>query len=174
MRLRPRQNVERERQQPVARQDGGRLVVFLVRGRLAAAQIVIVHRGQVVMRKRIAVHELQRCAGHQGALARRLEQRGGFDHEERPQPLAAREAHVAHGLHQPRRARALLGKHRPIEQAFEQALDIGSDTVEALSKHRPGILGVSHHSCPADWLFRFQNQQVTGVAATRNEFVWLT
>src|SRR5262249_29960912 len=39
-----RQNVEGESQKPVAREDGGSLVEFAVRGGLAPAQFVIVHR----------------------------------------------------------------------------------------------------------------------------------
>ena len=144
MRLRPRQNVEREREQSVAGKDRGRLVELLVRGRAPAAQVVIVHRGQIVVRQRIAVHELERGAGHQRALARRLEQRGGLDHQERAQPLSAGEAHVAHRVHQPLRARALLGKRRIVEQALEHALDIGGDTIEALPERRSGVGHIIH------------------------------
>ena len=39
-----RQNVERQRQQSVAREDRGRLVELLVRGRPPAPQVVVVHR----------------------------------------------------------------------------------------------------------------------------------
>ena len=128
MRLRPRQDVEGERQQPVAGEDRGRLVERLVRGRPAAPQVVIVHRGQVVMHERIAVHEFERGAGHQGALARRLEQRRGLDHQERPQPLAAAEAHIAHRIHQALRPRALLGQRRRRRAAGRAALSMSVAT----------------------------------------------
>ncbi len=144
VRLLPRQHIEGERQQSVAGEDRGRLVELPVRGRPPAAQIVIVHRGQVVVRQRIAVHELERGARHQGALARRLEQRGGLDHQERAQPLSAREAHVAHRVHQALRAGALLGERRVIEQALQHALDIGRDTIEALPERRAGVGHIIH------------------------------
>ena len=167
MRLGPRQHVEREREQTVAGKDRGRLVELLVRGRTAAAQIVIVHRGQVVVRQRIAVHELERGAGHQRALARRLEQRRGLDHQERAQPLSAGEAHVAHRIHQPLRARALLGKRRIVEQALEHALDIGGDTIEALPERRSGVGHVVHVwssvSGPKISSLRLPSQAVSGL-----------
>ena len=58
-------DVEGQRQQRVAGQDGGRLVEGLVHGRLAAAQIVVVHRRQVVMDEGIAVHAFERRADAQ-------------------------------------------------------------------------------------------------------------
>ena len=79
MGLRPRQDVEGEGQQAVAGEDRGRLVERLVHGRPAAAQIVVVHRRQVVMHQRIAVHEFDRGAGHQRVLAPDAEQRRGLD-----------------------------------------------------------------------------------------------
>ena len=75
MGLRTRQNVEGEGQQAVAGENRGRLVEFLVRGRLAAPQVVVVHRRQIVMHQRIAVHAFERRARHQRALARHVEQR---------------------------------------------------------------------------------------------------
>ena len=80
-----RQQVEREGQQAVAGQDRRRLVERLVGGRLAAAQIVIVHRRQVVVHQRIAMHAFERGAGQQRALARHVEQVGAL----RPAETAA-------------------------------------------------------------------------------------
>ena len=91
------------------------------------------------MRERIAVHAFERGAGHQRALARRLEQRRGLDHEERAQPLAAAERDVAHRVHQPLRARALLGERRVAEQPAEQRLGVGRDAVEALPERGAGV-----------------------------------
>ena len=59
-RLSPRRGFEGERQQAVAREDGGRLVEGPVHRRLAAPEIVIVHRRQIVMDQRIAVHAFER------------------------------------------------------------------------------------------------------------------
>ena len=109
VRVFPRQDVEGEREQPVAREDRRRLIESLVRGRPPAPQIVIVHRRQVVVRERVTMHELERGAGHQCALARRLEQGCGLDHQERPQPFSAAEADMAHCVHQALRPRTLTG-----------------------------------------------------------------
>ena len=92
MSLGPRQHVESKGEQPVAGQDRGRLVELLVRGGPAAAEIVVVHRRQVVMHQRVAVHELDGGAGHQRMLALDAEQRGRLDRQKGPQPFAAAEA----------------------------------------------------------------------------------
>ena len=52
-------DVEGKRQQAVAGKDGRRLVEGLVHGGLAAAQIVIVHRRQVIVDERIAVNAFE-------------------------------------------------------------------------------------------------------------------
>ena len=72
-----RDDVERKRQQAVAGQDRGRLVERLVGGRPAPPQVVVVHRRQVVVHQRIAVHALQRGADHRapGSAARRTARR---------------------------------------------------------------------------------------------------
>jgi hypothetical protein len=173
MRLGPRQNVERQGQQPVARQDRGRLVERLVRGRPSAPKIVIVHRRQVVMRERVAMHAFERRAGHQGVPARRLEQRGGLDHEKRPQPFAAAERHMAHRIHQPLRACALLGEHGVVEQQAEQRFGVGRNAVEALPERRSGVDHVVH--VRRLWVgIQSGNQQVGGDPASRNGPNWLT
>ena len=144
MRLRSRQDVEREGQQAVARQDRRGLIVLLVCGRPAAAEIVIVHRRQVVMRKRITVHAFECGAGHQRLLARRLEQGGGLDHEKRAQPLAAAERHVAHRVHDALRPRALPIERRRAEQPIEQALGVGGALIEPLPELALRVGGVVH------------------------------
>ena len=58
--IRTSQNFEREGQQPIAGQNCGRLVELLVDRRQAAAQVVVVHRGQIVMDQRIAMDALER------------------------------------------------------------------------------------------------------------------
>ena len=63
------EDVEGKRQQAVAGEDGGRLVEGAVHGRLAAAQIVVVHRRQVVMDQRVAVHAFERRRDAQRRLA---------------------------------------------------------------------------------------------------------
>ena len=70
MRFLARQNVEGEGEKAVAGEDRGRFVEFAMRGRLAAAQFVIVHGRQIVMDQRIAMHAFKRRARHQGAFCR--------------------------------------------------------------------------------------------------------
>ena len=62
---RDRQDLEGERQQRVAGKDGRRLVEGPVDGGTSAPDIVVVHRGKVVMHQRIAVHAFQRRGGIQ-------------------------------------------------------------------------------------------------------------
>ena len=78
------QDLEGERLQSVARQNGGGFVEGAVGGRLSPPQIVIVHRRQVVMDQRIGVHAFDRRAGaHRPAVraperARRLDDEKGL------------------------------------------------------------------------------------------------
>ena len=58
-----RQQLERQRLQRVAGEDRGRLVEGLVAGRAAAAQVVVVHRRQVVVDQAIAVDQLDGAGG---------------------------------------------------------------------------------------------------------------
>ena len=93
-----RQHLEGQRLQGVAGQDRGRLVELLVTGGLAAPQIVVVHRRQVVVDQRIGVQEFDGAGGAQGGQRADLEQRCAGQHEERAQPLAAAQARIAHRL----------------------------------------------------------------------------
>ncbi len=49
---------KRLRQQRIARENRERLTVDDVHGRPAAAELVVVHRGEVVVHERVRVHEL--------------------------------------------------------------------------------------------------------------------
>ena len=91
------------------------------------------------MRERIAVHAFERGARHQGALARRLEQDCGLDHQERAQPLASAQTHMAHRLHQALRTRALVGQRGRVEQPLEQALCVSGHSIEPLPERRCGV-----------------------------------
>ena len=57
--------VERQRQQRVAREDRGRFAERLVVARASPAEVVVVHRGQVVVNQRVAVHQLDGAAREQ-------------------------------------------------------------------------------------------------------------
>ena len=93
-------DVEGIGQQPVAGQNGGGLVEGLVDGGTATAQIVVVHRRQVVMDQRIAMDHFQRASRAENAFALDSEQPRGLRQQEGPQPLAAAERSIAHGFEQ--------------------------------------------------------------------------
>ena len=82
MHLRSRQNIEGDGQQRIAGEDGCRLVEGLMHRRPAAAQVVVVHGGQIIVNQGIAVHAFERGAGHERALARNREQGAGLSHQE--------------------------------------------------------------------------------------------
>ena len=62
-RLRVRRNLERDRQQSVARQDRDRVSENFVTGRTTAAQIIVVHAGQIIVNERIGVDAFNRAGG---------------------------------------------------------------------------------------------------------------
>ena len=102
------EDLEGERLQRVAGEDGGRLVEGAVGGRPAAPQVVVVHRRQIVVDQRIGVQALDRGAGAEAARASaRPSARAVSIDQEGPQPLAAAERRIAHGLEEPPRARRL-------------------------------------------------------------------
>jgi len=77
-------DVEGERQQGIAGEDRGGVVIGLVQRGPAPAQIAVVHRRQIVMDQRIAVDAFQRGAGQQSGLPRDTEHGRALDHQERP------------------------------------------------------------------------------------------
>jgi hypothetical protein len=103
MRRRVGHELEGERLKRVAGEDRGRLVEAAVHRRLAAAQVVVVHGGEVVVNEGVAVQELKRGAGlqHAGLLMTKHPRR--LDQEKRPQPLAARQHGMAHRRDEARR-----------------------------------------------------------------------
>ena len=72
-------------QKRVARQDRRRLVKLLVAAWLTAAQVIIIHRWQIVMDQRIAVHHFNSSRDPKGRTARYLEQGCGTQHQKRAQ-----------------------------------------------------------------------------------------
>ena len=65
-----RKRFERQRQQRIARQNGGRFAEFLVAGGLAAPQVIVVERGQVVVNQRVGVNEFERARDRQNRSRR--------------------------------------------------------------------------------------------------------
>jgi hypothetical protein len=117
VRRRRGQQLERQRQQRVSRQDRGPFVEGLVHGGLTAAQIVVVHGRQVVVNERIAVHALERRRRFQRGLMCNAEQAGALEHQKGTQPLAAAESPQPHGLDQPMRGAARRPHRRDARQA---------------------------------------------------------
>jgi hypothetical protein len=64
----------------------------------AAPEIVVVHAGQIVMHQRIGVQHLDRGCGTQRPRVVDAEQPRAMLHQERAQPLAARERRIAHRI----------------------------------------------------------------------------
>jgi monofunctional glycosyltransferase len=112
-------------QQAVAGEDGCRLVKGLVDGRLAAAQVVIVHGRQVVMDQRIAVQTLKGCANAGGHNAVSGKQGGCFRHQKGPQPLAAVQRAVAHGCNEHLRTGDFVHPDASAQKVGQQALRLG-------------------------------------------------
>ena len=91
---------EGQRQQGVAGQEGDGLAELLVAGGLAAAQVVVVERGQVVVDERVGVDELQGAGQVVDAPKLRsllAQGGGGFEAKDGTEALAAGEDGVAHG-----------------------------------------------------------------------------
>ena len=101
MPLRRRHRLEGKGEEGIADQDRRRLVEGDMAGRLAAAEVVVIHRRQVVVNQGIGVHHLDGGGGVDGPGARHLEEAGTREHQEGPEPLAAREEGIAHRLEEP-------------------------------------------------------------------------
>ena len=90
--------------EPVPGQDRDVLAERAVAGRPAAAQVVVVHRRQVVVDQAVGVDQLERGRERQHAVLVLDRPRRG-QREDRADALAAREQAVAHGLLQAGRGR---------------------------------------------------------------------
>jgi hypothetical protein len=95
------QYLEPERQQGIAGEHCRGFVEGAMHGRLAAAEIVIVHARQIVVDERMDVHAFHRDCRSQRIGSLDLEERRGGNHKERPKPLPATDGCVAHRLMKP-------------------------------------------------------------------------
>ena len=123
---------EGEGQERIAGEDGGRLVEGLMDGRAAAAEVVVVHRRQVVVDQRIAMDQLDGGGGGEAELGGDAQHPGGLDEKERPQPLAALERAVPHGGDQPLGRSAGAGERPRPEKRIERPLDFGGVSCQLL------------------------------------------
>ena len=115
-------DVEGDGEKRVAGEDGGRLVERTVHGRPAAAEVVIVHRRQVVVDEAVAVDAFERRGGGDDRLAAPAEQPRRLDQEERAETLAAAEHGVAHRGDEPLRPFRLVARRVGREEAVERRL----------------------------------------------------
>ena len=99
MGLRVAENLERKGQQSVTGQNGRRLVEGDMAGGLAAAQVVVVHRRQIVVHQGVAMDAFKSGARAQGACLGHVEQARTLHDEKRPQPFALRQRRIAHSFH---------------------------------------------------------------------------
>ena len=143
------QHIEGEGQQTVARQNGGCLAEGLVDGRAAAAHVVVVHRGQVVMHQRVAMHHLQ-CTGRaHRAVFRHAEQRRRLHQQEGPQPLAAAKRAMADRGEQGGRAGGFARQWRWLQQGVEAGLEGGPEVFELPGEG--GGVGHSNFHLDGEW-----------------------
>ena len=117
--LEARQDVEGHGEQRVAGKDRGRLVEGAMQGRAAAAQVVVVHRRQVVVDEAVGVDAFERGGGLGNRRSGGAEEARGFDQDEGPETLAGGECRVAHGLAQPVRPGDLARERRRCEKPVE-------------------------------------------------------
>jgi hypothetical protein len=110
--------------------DRGRLIEHPVCGRTPAAQVVVVHRRQIVVHQRVAMNAFERGAGEQRLYAWDIEQCGGLRHQKRTHAFAAAEAGIAHGFEQALRPRDLTGDRRRLQQPVEQRFGVPGGGVE--------------------------------------------
>ncbi len=118
-----------------------------VRARLAAAQVVVVHRRQVVMHQRIGVQHLH-GRRHPAAAARgHVEQSRHLQHQKGAHALAAVQAGIQHRLDQPRLgARRLadqIGARRPRLRCAASAM---ADASEPVRCDASGSADIHHRS----------------------------
>ena len=133
-------NLEGERMQAIAGKDRGRLVEFAVDGGLAAADIVVVHRGQIVMDQRIDMDAFERSGDARGACLVDAEKLRRREDEKRAKPLAAADRGVAHRAIEPFARIAGNG-----EQLIELPVDLGGGLPERRLEREAG-LGHRRHS----------------------------
>src|ERR1700728_344085 len=144
MRLWTGQDVEGEGEQTIAGQDRGGLVEGFVGGRLSTPQGIIVHRRQVVVNKRVAMHAFERRARHQGTRARDLDKTRTFHHQEWTETLPATQAGVAHDLDKSRGPFDLALDRSRGQETFEEILDVLCGCVQA--RDETVILGIHRSS----------------------------
>ena len=130
----PRHDVKGERQQRVAGKNRSRIIECFMHRRSSAAEAVIVHRRQIVMYQRIAMDELECCAGHECAGPIYVKQCRRLHNKERAQTLSSIQGPVTHGGDQARRPRRLAAQRRRAQEPVEQRLNVACSCGETIGK----------------------------------------
>ncbi len=97
------EHCEGQRLQRVAGQDRRAFIERTVTGRPSASQVVIVHRGQVVVDQAVGMDQFHGRRGRVEIVRVRTQRLPGDVHQQRAQPLAAAQHAVAHRFLQARR-----------------------------------------------------------------------
>ena len=129
-----RQHFKGARLQCIADEDRGGFVERTMARGSAAAQIVVVHRGQIVVHQAVDVNELDCRRRRIEHLERRTERFAGGIHQYRTHSLAAGQRAVAHGFEQAR-CRSAIDLERVRQHAFD-ALLIQRNTVSQKTRRR--------------------------------------
>ncbi len=132
------QRLEGQRQQGIARQNRRRLVELLVTRGPAAAQVVVIHRRQIVVDQRIGMDHFDRTRGGHGRFDVASAGLRRQQHEHRTQPLAWGQKAVAHRLAEPRGAAIVqlrLGIERGINLRAKLLGDFGKRLVRQFAGH---------------------------------------
>src|SRR5208282_854589 len=87
-----------EGEQSIASENGCRLAKFLVVGGFAAAEIIVIERGQIVVNQRVSVDELYGAGGIVSRCNIRIEDAGGLEAQNRADALSACKDAISHGL----------------------------------------------------------------------------
>ena len=115
----------------VAREHRGRFAVLHVHRGFAAAKRVVVHRGHVVVHKRIGVHELKRKRRAVKRLGARARNGACGVGQKRAHALAAAKDRIAHGTDQPSGLAARLGQ-RAVRIPLEMSGRLGHPDLEVV------------------------------------------
>src|SRR5699024_7378039 len=102
-------------------------------GRLAAAQVVVVHAGQVVVDEAVGVQHLDGAGCGQGRRNVAAADAAELQHQHGPQALAARHEAVVHRLQQAGEGQALLTSEISRKRGLYHAQVLGAALVKAHS-----------------------------------------
>ena len=131
---------ERVREQRVAGQDRRSFIKTSVAGQAAAAVVVVVHRGQIIVDQRICMDHLQRQReGHHGLFIQ-PEQLCGDQQQYRPHAFTAAQQAVAHGVVQ--HFLIVVARRQQFFQFFVDEIRVSLQFVQEFTHFRPLLQSV--------------------------------